>query len=435
MGITSPGARVEPQPPADAGPYGDGVSPSEVRSAVRRWLADHWDPGLSLQQWREQLVDAGWARPTWDSSRCGRSLPEWADAIVAEELTAIDAVGNPVDRAVVLAVTTIGEHGTPEMIRRFVRPALTGEEVWCQLFSEPGAGSDLAAVRTSAAFDGDCWSVSGQKLWSTSADHARYGLLLARTDWDQPKHAGLTMFALPMKQPGIEIRAIRQMNEHSSFNEVFMNDARIPADHVIGGVGAGWAVAMTTLAAERGVGTLVRPAFPQHAGRAVSEAAAEADRYFEIYGWYPQRSGRVDLLRQVSEQAAGTLDPVRRQAVTRVLSLERVHRWTADRVDASRALGNGPGPEGSIGKLLLSRIAREAAAAHTLIAGPAAMLTGPDTPLAGLLGEILTSVPAQSIAGGTDEVQRNIIGERVLGLPREPKTDLHQPYRTVRRGP
>jgi alkylation response protein AidB-like acyl-CoA dehydrogenase len=280
--------------------------------------------------------------------------------------------------------------------------------------------------------------VNGQKVWNTGAHRADFGLLLARTDWDVPKHSGLTYFVLPMRQPGVEVRALRQMNGHASFNEVFMTDARIPADHVIGPVGGGWAVASTTLAHERRFATLRRPGPSpglSAAGRAVAEAAAEADAYFATYAWYPQRAGRADLVVDAARAAGRAGDPVARQKIAALLSMRRAAEWTALRAAAARALGRPPGAEGSVGKLSASAVARAAADVHTLLAGAAGTLSGPASLLGGVIAEVLVSVPAQSIAGGTDEIQRNIIAERILGLPREPRSDHDQPFRLVRRNP
>ena len=167
--------------------------------------------------------------PSWSQQWHGRGLPAWADDVVANEIRAAGAVGLPLGSGAWLAAPTILEHGPDAVRERLLAPILTGEETWCQLFSEPGAGSDLAGLTTRAERDGDEWVVNGQKVWNTSAHHADFGMLVARTDWDAPKHRGLTYFALPMHQPGVEVRPLRQMNDHSSFNEVFMTDARVPA--------------------------------------------------------------------------------------------------------------------------------------------------------------------------------------------------------------
>ena len=404
-----------------------------VRDDVRRWLADHWDPALSLREWRRLLAVSGWAAPSWPTEWHGRGLPGWADEVAADEFDRVGAVGPPPGVGMGLAAPTILTHGSDAAKRRLLLAILTGEETWCQLFSEPGTGSDLAGLSTSARLDGDEWVVDGQKLWSTSAHHADRGLLLARTDRDVPKHRGITCFALPMRQPGVEARPLRQMNGHASFNEVFLSGARIPVVDVIGAPGEGWRVALTTLAHERRFGGVRRRRYDVASGRAPREAEAESAEYFRTYEWYPQRQGRVDLAVDLARSAGVSGDPLVRQRLAALLSYQRVHQWTASRAEAARALGRPPGAEGSLGKLATSVLAGMAAATHSHVAGAAGMLAGADSLLGGVIAEVLVSVPAQSIAGGTDEIQRNIIGERVLGLPREPSVDRDLPFRDVRR--
>jgi alkylation response protein AidB-like acyl-CoA dehydrogenase len=383
--------------------------------------------------WRTLLVDAGWATPSWSPRWYGRGLPVWADVVAKEELARARAVGLPLGGGMALAAPTILEHGPDSVRERFLRPILTGEELWCQLFSEPGAGSDLAGLTCHAVRDGDRWIVNGQKVWTTSAHHADFGILIARTSWDVPKHRGLTYFVLPMQQEGVVVRPLRQMNDYSSFNEVFMDDAVIPADHVVGEVGGGWAVALTTLSYERRFGGMTRPAYETGAGRAIDEAIAEADRHFETYKWYPQRAGRSDLVVDHARRNGRLGDPLVRQEVARLHSMQKVAAWTSERASASRALGRPPGAEGSIGKLASSQIARQASKTHSLVARPDSLLHGPDGAFDGLIAEVYESVPGQSIAGGTDEIQRNILAEKMLGLPREPAPDKDRPFRDVAR--
>jgi alkylation response protein AidB-like acyl-CoA dehydrogenase len=237
-----------------------------------------------------------------------------------------------------------------------------------------------------------------------------------------------------MRQPGVEVRPLRQMNGHASFNEVFLDDARVPSANVIGEVGGGWSVALTTLAHERRLGG-IHTALPtsSNPSRALRDAAFEQAVAAEPYRWYPQRAGRSDLVvdRAVATGADG--DPIVRQEIARLICLGRVAQWTAQRAAAARALGRPPGPEGSLGKLAASGIARAAARTHSLVAGASGMLTGADSPLGGTIAEVFVSVPAVSIAGGTDEIQHNILAERILGLPKEPAVDRDLPFREVRR--
>jgi alkylation response protein AidB-like acyl-CoA dehydrogenase len=370
--------------------------------------------------------------PSWPERWYGRGLPAWADDVVRREIARCGAVSTVPSG---LAGPTILEQG-PDVVReRFLRPLLTGEELWCQLFSEPTAGSDLAGLTTTAVLDGDEWVVNGQKVWNTSAHHADLGMLLARTNWDAPKHQGITYFVLPMKQPGVEVRPLKQMNYRASFNEVFLTDARIPRDWVVGQVHQGWTAALATLAHERHFGVVGSGNFANvDPGPALDEARAEQADAAKVYEWYPQRAGRVDLVIEHARSAGLAGDPIIRQEIARLLAMHRASQWTAERAKASRALGRPPGPEGSIGKLSLSHVARQAALVHSAIARTAGLLAGtePESPLGGLLAEILISVPAQSIAGGTDQIQRNILGERSLGLPREPDPAKGMPYREAR---
>jgi alkylation response protein AidB-like acyl-CoA dehydrogenase len=409
------------------------LTPDAIGEAVRTWVRANWDPERSLVEWRRKLALAGWAAPSWPLRWYGQELPTWSDDVVRHELSASGAVGVPIGSAVTLAAPTILAHGPDSVRERFLLPILTGEETWCQLFSEPAAGSDLAGLITRAELDGEEWVIDGQKVWNTSAHHADFGMLMARTDWAVPKHQGLTYFILPMHQPGVEVRPLRQMNNHSSFNEVFLSGARIPRSFVVGAVGDGWRAALTTLAFERRFGAIPPPRYTSSHGRAVNEALVESEEHFKTYKWYPQRAGRVDLVVDRARSTGSNTNPIVRQEIARLLCMHRSSGWTAERAQATRALGRTPGPEGSIGKLATSLIARQAAKVHSMIAGAEGLLSGPDSSVGGVIAEILISVPAQSIAGGTDEIQRNILGEKALGLPREPSVDQARPFREIPR--
>lgn len=394
----------------------------QVVAEVLAWFDATWNPDLALIEWRELLVESGWAVPSWPVEWHGRGLPVWADRLAHDTIRKSGGVATPLGGGMSLAAPTIVENGSDDVKQRLLRPTLTGEMTWCQLFSEPGAGSDLAGLHCSAVRDGDDWIVSGQKVWNTSAHHADMGMLLARTDSSVPKHAGITYFALPMDQDGIDVRPIRQMNEYDSFTEVFLTECRVPVSNVIGQVGDGWRVARATLMHERTFATMRKVRYAAGVlGRTVSEAKAESDAYLETYIWYPQRAGRADLLLERARSAGLASDPVIRQALVDVISFQRAQEWTAARARAARQLGRAPGPEGSLGKLGASELARRSARVHSQIAGASALLTEGTDPVAAVVAEVLLSTPAQSIAGGTDEIQRNIIGEKILGLPREPR--------------
>jgi alkylation response protein AidB-like acyl-CoA dehydrogenase len=404
-----------------------------VRAEVRTWLETHWDRDMNLREWRELLADSGWGCPTWPSDWFGRGLPVALEPVVTQEFRRIGAVGIPTGSGPGLAGVTILEHGSDQLKRRLLRPIVTGEHTWCQLFSEPGSGSDLAGLTTRADPDGDDWLVNGQKVWNTSAHHATYGMLLARTNWDVPKHQGITYMAIEMDQPGIVVRPLKQMNGYASFNEVFMTDARVSAADVIGEVGQGWGAALTTLAHERRLAVSLFGRTQKGEGRALDEYRAEQASLMEPYKWYPQRAGRVDLVVTRAQDTGRNTDPTVRQQIAKLLSMARASEWTAQRAREARVLGRAPGPEGSLGKLSSSHIARAAAEVHTLISGSDSMLSGSDGAEDGIIAEILVSVPGGSIAGGTDEIQRNIISERALGLPKDPAVDVGKPFRDVPR--
>jgi alkylation response protein AidB-like acyl-CoA dehydrogenase len=406
----------------------------DPRQQLRDWIAGHWDPALSLRQWRGLLADSGWASPSWPARWCGRSLPAGTARLLAEELAAAVVPGVPEGVGMMLVAPVLLEHGSDDLKQRYIRPTVTGEVTWCQLFSEPGAGSDLAGLSTRAERDGGEWLITGQKVWSTGAATADFGLLLARTSTDVPKHQGISAFVLPMRQPGVTVRPLRQMNGHASFNEVFFDAARVPASHLIGDPGGGWLVARATLAHERRLAAFrTGPAPPGATGVAWQEAIAERTAAAEPHKWYPQRAGRVDLVMPQATAQGKAAEPVVRQEVARLIALSWSARWMADRAAAARAAGRPPGPEGSLGKLASSKIAQQAARVHSMIAGASGMLKGPGAPLEGIIAEILVSVPGISIAGGTDEIQRTIIAERILGLPREPDQSKDVPFRDIRR--
>src|SRR4051812_33111673 len=328
-----------------------------VRDEVRAWLAENWDPERPLLAWRGMLADSGWGCPAWPREWYGRGLRPSLAGVVTEEFRAVGAVGTGVGAGVSLAANTILAHGSDELKGTYLRPIVTGEHKWCQLFSEPGSGSDLAGLTTRAVRDGDEWVVNGQKVWNTGAQKAQYGMLLARTDWDAPKHRGITFCVADMRQPGIEVRPLRQMNGHASFNEVFLSDARVRHDHVVGAVNSGWAAAVTTLMHERGMAAGIgqrrggsgkgrSPAAP--VGRTKREADEETAAYQQTYKWYPQRAGRIDLIEGQARAHGRNDDPVTRQSIATTLAFEQSARWTAKRAKAAREAGKQPGPEGSM---------------------------------------------------------------------------------------
>ena len=411
---------------------------AEIRFELNAWLDQHWSPDLSLVQWRDCLVDGGWAAPVWPSEFFGRDFSAEEGAVVAQEFARRGVVGAAQSGPRRLAAETILAHGSEDQKRRYLRPILTGEHAWCQLFSEPGSGSDLAGSTTRADLRDGRWVINGQKVWTTSAHHADFGILLARTDWDVPKHQGLSYFLFNLRQPWVEVIPLRQMNCHASFNEVFMTDASVDPSDLLEGECHGWRIAATTLSIERQGFSQTRPdgglkGLSELRGRVYDEYRAELKIAQEPYTWYPQRAGRVDLALPRARQTGAITDPAIRQELARLLSMKMGADLAASSAAAqSRAGSNRVSPQGSIGKLAASVIARQAAHVHTLIAGTDAMFSGTESAEGGVIAEVLLSVPAISIAGGTDEIQKNIIAERVLDMPKEPRSDTG-PFRNIAR--
>jgi alkylation response protein AidB-like acyl-CoA dehydrogenase len=413
-----------------------------VREDVRRWLDESWDPDLTLAEWWERLCESGWAAPTWPEQWFGKGLPRELAGVVNEALRAAGAIGPPSGLGMLLAGPTILVHGTDEQRERYLRPILNGQEAWCQLFSEPGAGSDLASLQTRAERDGDEWIVNGQKVWTSGAQTADLGMLVARTDPDAPKHKGITYFAIEMDQPGVEVRPLREMTGRSLFSEVFFSDARVHQSAMIGELNGGWAVANTTLANERaGLGSggsgAVGGAMPgkkaKQLERRVGDLTAGRGRDRAERAVAGRQSG---LLEKLAKDVGRDQDPNIRQRLAELHILNEVGRYTALRVKAAKASGRGPGPEANTAKLLMSRITRLSRDLGLEILGPHGMLMGPDTPGGGVAQELALFAPAVSIYGGSDEVQKNIIGERVLGLPKEPDADRVKtmPFRELKVG-
>ena len=398
---------------------------TEVEAEAREWFEENWDPDLEIAEWWKLLAASGWGFPTWPTDRFGRGIDGNLVTAVLSARRAAGAVGPPAGIGPGLAGPTLLSHGTEEQLDRFLPGIVTGE-MWCQLFSEPGAGSDLTSVQTRAVLDGDQWVVNGQKVWTSGAHLSKYGILIARTNPDLPKHQGLTYFVIDMDQPGIEIRPIREITGRSIFNEVFFTDATVPADNRIDGVGTGWSVALTTLANERTM--LSAGSFGSSGSRmtitapdGTSRAGDLVRRPSKVSG--AQSSGVGVLVRGLMDEYGLTDDPLTRQEYATVYTLLEIARFTDLRVKATTERGGRPGPEASVGKLAASHLLRTLRETMFRICGSYATLWGDDAPHGGRVHEVGFSSYLISIGGGTDQIQRNIIGERVLGLPREPRVD------------
>jgi alkylation response protein AidB-like acyl-CoA dehydrogenase len=371
-------------------------------------LAANWTPGVDRDSWAHAVVEAGWAVPSWEPEWYGRGLSDTQSRLVAAEFAAVGAPGCGHDRANLFACT-LHDVGTDEQKRRLIPPSIRGETKWCLLYSEPGAGSDLAGLRTRAERDGDEWVINGQKVWTSFAKTADYGMLVARTDWDVPKHQGISFFMLPMRQPGVEIRPIHQITGESEFNEVFIEDARVPAENLVGELNAGWSVLQTALGYERRfMGDLARTAKDNKRPRAE----------------------KANLLVELAREAGRLDDPYIRQQIARVDALATVNRWNTQRSKAAADRGEAATLM-ALGKIAMSRILHETARVETEIVGAEAMLAGPDNPVGDAVTFRTMNAYFTSIGGGTDQIQRNIVGERVLGLPKEPEPYRNTPFREL----
>ncbi len=386
-----------------------------LRDEVRAWLQANWtgvavnDPA-AMRAWLAKVVAARWAVPRWPAEWNGRGLSDEAARIIEREFNAVGAPGTGQDRANLWANTLLA-FGAPALKDKLMLPLLRGEVGMCLLYSEPGAGSDLAGLRTRADRRGDRFVVNGQKLWTSNAATADYGMLVARTDWDAPKHQGISFFFCPMKQPGVEVRPLRQITNESHFNEVFLTDAIMPQENLLGELGKGWGVLQTALAYERSV--------MGERARGGRSGAAESE-------------GEEPLI-ALAREAGRLSEPHIRQELARVIAYRRLNTMNTARAKADLAQGTSS-PIMSVGKLAMSRILHEEARLRTAILGAESLLEGSDHPRAEDANFLSLNAYFTSIGGGTDQIQRNIIGERVLGLPKEPEVDRDVPFRQVRSG-
>jgi alkylation response protein AidB-like acyl-CoA dehydrogenase len=410
---------------------------------IPAWVDANWNHDLTVREWWRRLFDAGLSYPAWPEGLGGRGTSAAEGRAIHGALAAHRVVGPPVGHvAAGLAAPTILDHGTAEQIAAFVPSIARGEAAWCQLFSEPGSGSDLASVGARAVRDGDEWVVSGQKVWNSGADQSQFGMLLARTDVDRPKHRGITYLLIDMDQPGIEVRPLKQMNGDARFCEVFIDEARVPADRVLGELNGGWAVAQTTLLHERTsiAGAGFAGFTPARSGDAAGDldrtvgeiierarATVSTSRTTIAKGAIPAGM-MVDLARQYG--VAG--DPMVRQRLAAYHSEIKINGWLNRRIGVAR--GKLTGADGSLSKMTTSRICQVSRDLSYSIVGADALLDGADGPMGGEIQRVGLASPGTRIGGGTDEIQLNVIGERGLGLPREPGTDQDTPYRDLKVG-
>ena len=399
------------------------ISDEALREEIRAWLADNWKPlppptpgpggagwTVSPEQkaWVAKVVDARWAVPRWPAEWYGRGLSDAQARIVEREFARVGAPGTGQDRSNLWANTALA-YASPTFKPKIVPQLLKNEVAMCLLYSEPGAGSDLAGIRTRAEKVGDHYVVNGSKVWTSGAATADYGMLIARTDWDAPKHKGISFFFLPMKQKGVEVRPLRQITNESHFNEVFFTDAICPEENLLGPLNAGWGVLQTALAYERSV--------MGEGARGPRSGVAESK----------DEEPLIALARE-----AGVLgDPLIRQEIAKAIAYRKLNALNTARAKADLAQGTSSSIM-SLGKLAMSRILHEEARVRTLILGAGSLLEGKDHPRAEDANFLTLNAYFTSIGGGTDQIQRNIIGERVLGLPKEPEVDRDVPFRQVR---
>jgi len=396
------------------------MTSDNLRREAAEWLAENWK-GERTDDFVERVVDARLAAPSWPVEWYGRGVSPDESQVVAEEFRKVGAPGAGQDVTNLWANTVLA-FGSDALRGEHLRDLMLGRTNMCLLYSEPGAGSDLASVQTRADRDGDEWIVNGQKVWTSSGRNADYGFLIARTDWDVPKHRGLTFFFLPMKQPGVEVRALRQATGDSRFNEVFLTDARVSDDNRLGDLGKGWSVLQTALAYERAV----MGESMQRRG-AQSDSGAVRDSDDEANAPIPDLS-LVELARDVGRSS----DPVIRQRLMALHSLVQVNRWNGQRAKAELEQGTSSSIV-SLGKLAMSRILHTAGSLQAELLGAEGMIGGQDSPRSADATYAMLNAFFTSIGGGTDQIQRNIIGERVLGLPKEPEVDKGVPFSQVRK--
>jgi alkylation response protein AidB-like acyl-CoA dehydrogenase len=352
------------------------------------------------QAWQRRLYDGGWAGVTWPKEHGGRGGRPIEQVIFHQEQACYGVSSGAFMVSIGMAGPTILAHGTAEQKDRFLGPMLRGAEMWCQLFSEPEAGSDLANLATRAVRDGDEWVVSGQKVWTSSPDRARWGMLLARTDGDVPKHKGISYFLVAMTSPGIELRPLRQMTGESHFSEVFLDEVRVPAANLLGGEGNGWAVALTTLNSER------------------SSIAG---------GIGATPASLIELAQRVGRAA----EPRLRQRIVDAHIRAEVLRFLRYRSQTSLSQNRRPGAEASVMKLAYARYMKVLTETAIDVQGAAGLLSGGDIDGDAMWSRRFLHAPSLRIAGGSDQVQANIVGERALGLPSEPRDDKDRPFREL----
>lgn len=361
---------------------------------------EYW---AQMKAWQRRRFDGGWAAITWAREHGGRGGTPAQAILFAEEQAAFDVTSGYIDAAVGLVGPALIKYGTPEQRERFLKPMLRGDEIWCQLFSEPEAGSDLAAVRTRAVVDGDDLVINGQKVWTTSAQHADWGFIVCRTNPDVPKHDGITFALVDMRQPGVTVRPLVTMKGDRHFNEVFFENVRTPLAYVVNGLDRGWPVTTFVLMNEgANIGTT------SHGRTRVGDLALDA-----------VRSGRFEEGVVREKLGAGYVE-------------ERVLELLQDRLKRAILDGRRPDVDGSVLKVFTAESGHRKAELAVWLQGGLGMLAGASAPMQGIWQDSLLARGAMTVGGGTVEVHRNGLGERALGLPKEPRFDRDRPFKDLR---
>lgn len=391
---------------AEARKWIDANAPKELEATLSNPNAKRDSMLGASKAWQKKKAEAGWACLHWPKDYGGRGSTPIERVIWQQEEGVYDKLSRPFAIGQGMCGPTVMAYATEDQKRHYLPPLVSGEHVWCQLFSEPAGGSDVAGLRTRAEKDGDDWIINGQKIWTSGAHYSDYGILITRTDPNVPKHKGLTMFFLDMKSPGVEIKPIKQANGQAEFNEVYFTDVRIPDHQRLGAVGDGWNVSLTTLMNERmAIGAGVATGFPElfdfvsnlalEDGPAIDNPAVRS----KLANWAVRASGL---------------------------------RYTSFRSISALSRGERPGPENSIGKLVAGAMTQEVATYALDLQGAAGVLSGPeDAEVAGKFQAMLLRSPATRVEGGTDEILRNIIAERVLGLPGDIRVDKDVPFNKI----
>ncbi|HEY0328939.1 MAG TPA: acyl-CoA dehydrogenase [Rhodopseudomonas sp.] len=395
---------------AEAKAWIAGNAPKQYEEALRksslgRLALDGADALEVAKAWQKKKADAGWACLHWPKEYGGRGASPIERVIWQQEEGAFGKLSFLFIIGHGMCGPTLMAYASEEQKRRYLPPLASGEQIWCQLFSEPSGGSDVAGLRTRAERDGSDWIVNGQKIWTSGAHYSDYGILITRTDPNVPKHKGLTMFFLDMKSQGVEIRPIKQANGQSEFNEVYFTDVRIPDAQRLGAVNDGWNVSLTTLMNERlSIGAQITTGVPElfdycsnlmlQDGPALDDRAVRS----KLANWAVKASGL---------------------------------KYTSLRAISALSKGERPGPENSIGKLVAASMIQEVAMYALELQGAAGVLSGPEAEAAGKFQAMLLRAPGTRVEGGTDEIMRNIIAERVLGLPGDIRVDKDVPFNQI----